>query len=155
VTSPRGHNQALVCVFRISRQPWTWISNVMGILFMTASLGFSTYLIELTAVGDRGGVNLTLLLTVVAFKLLLSDNLPKVSYLTYLDWYVLISFGAIFLISVESMGVAFMIGIKDTPSCAQVALLADGVGDVLPSSLLVFCRRLCPVLTRWPHFFRR
>ncbi len=36
-------------------------------------------------IGDRYGTDFTLLLTIVAFKLVLASYLPPVSYLTYLD----------------------------------------------------------------------
>jgi hypothetical protein len=90
----------------------------MVILFMTATLAFTSFLIGIPDLADRGSVNMTLLLTVVAFKLLLSDNLPKVAYLTYLDKYVLTSFIFIFVIAIENALVAFMVGIPDTPTCS-------------------------------------
>ena len=40
---------------------------------------FTIFGIEMTALGDRLGVCLTMLLTAVAFRIVLGDSLPKVS----------------------------------------------------------------------------
>lgn len=45
--------------------------------------------------GDRAGVLFTLLLTVVAFKLVISDGLPALSYNTFLDQYL--AMGTVFI----------------------------------------------------------
>jgi hypothetical protein len=51
-------------------------------------------------------VNLTLVLTAVAFKFVVSQNLPNISYLTLLDKYVLTSFVMLFIVVVENAVVA-------------------------------------------------
>jgi hypothetical protein len=116
-TQPRGCEQHMVAAFRICRKPWTWVWNVMFILCMIGTMSLTSFLVPINALADRVQINLTLLLTVVAFKLLLSENLPKVSYLTFLDTYVIIAFVFIFIIAVENTGVAFLTGISHTVSC--------------------------------------
>ena len=90
----------------------------MVIICMIGTLSLPSFLIPIYNLADRSSINLTLLLTVVAFKLLLSDNLPKVSYFTFLDTYVLCAFAFIFFIAVANATFAFLTGIKDTASCA-------------------------------------
>jgi hypothetical protein len=76
-----------------------------------ASLSCLSFVISLKDIAARSDVTLTLLLTVVAFKLLLSDTLPKVAYLTFLDKYTLFCFFAIFAIAVENAAMAYMTGL--------------------------------------------
>ena len=52
-------------------------------------LTFTTFVVEVDAVGDRLQITLTLLLTSVAFKYYVQQFLPTVSYLTFLDKYIL------------------------------------------------------------------
>ena len=49
---------------------------------------------------------LTLLLTAVAFKLVISDSLPKVGYFTALDIYMNMMFGMLFFVAVENGTIA-------------------------------------------------
>jgi hypothetical protein len=120
ITKPRGCVSHMVAAFRICRRPETWLWNVLLILFMIGTLSLSSFLIPVHELADRGTVTMTLLLTVVAFKLLLSDNLPKVSYLTLLDNYVLAAFMFIFFVAIESIVMAFLTGVPETFSCAPV-----------------------------------
>ena len=101
-TQKRGSKQHMVCSFRITRKPWNYVINVMLIMAMTATLACLTFVVPVTSIADRSGVTLTLLLTVVAFKMVLSDTLPKVAYLTYLDLYVFACFLVIFIIALEN-----------------------------------------------------
>merc|ERR1712137_840918 len=61
----------------------------------------STFLCERSA-ADRLGLSLTLVLTAVAFKFILTDDLPKISYLTGLDAFVLVNFFGIGLVVLEN-----------------------------------------------------
>ena len=51
----------------------------------------------------RMGVSFTGILTVVAFQLLISQNLPRVGYLTFLDAVILMSFMLMILTIVENV----------------------------------------------------
>lgn len=51
--------------------------------FLIIALTFASYSIEVNS-GDRLAVNITLFLTAVAFKLVVKQSLPTISYLTYL-----------------------------------------------------------------------
>ena len=50
---------------------------------------------------DRLGITLTLMLTATAYSLVIADGLPTLGYLTFLDKYILLTFGFIALISSE------------------------------------------------------
>merc|ERR1712060_512827 len=53
---------------------------------------FAVFAVDVGNVADRLGVSLTLVLASVAYKYVVSDKLPNISYLTLCDFYVLGSF---------------------------------------------------------------
>ena len=63
---------------------------------------FTAHGIEIPGLGDRLGINLTLLLTAMAFKWVLNEGTPGVPYLTVMEKYVIATFAALFL-----QGIAF------------------------------------------------
>ncbi|KAL5021572.1 hypothetical protein ScPMuIL_000727 [Solemya velum] len=75
---------------RVSRKIGYFMWNIVFIMLMIVSLAFSTFSIE-PGSADRLAVTITLFLTAVAFKLVVKQSLPTISYLTYLDIYVLAS----------------------------------------------------------------
>ena len=84
------------------------------IVFIIATLAFSAYAVPIHLVSERCSVTLTLLLTTVAFKLVLVEGMPKVSYLTFLDQYVVTSFFLIFIITLQNVVTASIFGVKNT-----------------------------------------
>ena len=117
IVSPPRCDQRIVCIIRISRVPWMYITKIALIVFLTTLLTWSVYMVPIRDVADRGSITLTLLLTAVAFQLVLQDDLPKVPYLTYLDKYVLASFILIFVVVGGTMLVAFLVGVENTAFC--------------------------------------
>lgn len=66
---------------------------VVGLLFRVAQvLVFTAYGVQRDNIGDRMAINLTLVLTAVAFKYVVKEEIPNVPYLTILDKYILIGF---------------------------------------------------------------
>ncbi|XP_065669946.1 cys-loop ligand-gated ion channel [Hydra vulgaris] len=88
-----------------------YLWNIVAMVNMISILAFTCFAIDKQDNGKRLSVSLTLLLTVVAFKNFVSSILPKVSYLTLLDKYVLINVGFIFLVSISNA----VIGKLDRP----------------------------------------
>jgi len=82
----------------VSRHPSYYIYNVMVIMFLLVSMSLTSWAVDVGDTGDRLSVTLTLVLTAVAFKSSVSDCLPKISYVTFLDGYLFWSFT--FLVSV-------------------------------------------------------
>jgi hypothetical protein len=62
--------------------------NVVGLV----ALCFSAFCIDVADLADRMSIILTLLLTAVAFKFVIADSLPKLSYSTYIDYFLLMNF---------------------------------------------------------------
>ena len=86
-----GEEPCTVAVFRfVLQRKWTWILvNHLLLNFLITSVGFYAFVIGDSETGDRAGVTLTLLLTVMASKLVVADSLPKLGYLTMLDKYMM------------------------------------------------------------------
>ena len=66
-----------------------YIFNVALIMCLITALTFSSFSIKSTEPGNRLQVTLTLLLTSIAFKYVISQSLPTVSYLTVMDKYIM------------------------------------------------------------------
>lgn len=75
--------------FELRRKPAFFHWNVSIPIFVLTTLSFAAFALE--DLSDRVAVNLTLLLTSVAYKLVVAASLPQLSYLTVLDKYTLFS----------------------------------------------------------------
>ncbi|XP_035663086.1 acetylcholine receptor subunit beta-type acr-3-like [Branchiostoma floridae] len=73
----------------VQRKTIFYMWNTVLILFVIMGLSFTVFSIPAEEHKDRLGITFTLLVTTVAFKLVVSQYLPTVSYLTLLDKYVL------------------------------------------------------------------
>ena len=76
---------------RVRRRPWNWFFNVVFPLFILQGSLVTTYAID-TGLADRAGVTITLLLAIIAFRYVVTEKLPQISYATLIDLYVLSSF---------------------------------------------------------------
>ena len=66
--------------------------------FLLSALVFTSFAIAPEDLADRLSVTLTLVLTSVAFKYMVAQELPRISYLTLLDKYILLSFAFLALV---------------------------------------------------------
>ncbi|XP_071501767.1 uncharacterized protein [Diadema antillarum] len=73
----------------VQRKPGFYIWNIALIMLLIVLLTFSSFVVDRTLPADRLSVTVTLLLTAVAFKYVVSQSLPLISYLTLLDKFVL------------------------------------------------------------------
>ena len=85
------------------RRPQYYLSNIASPVMILTVMSFLSFVVESDgsklSIADRLSVTLTLLLTSVAYKFVVASSLPQVSYLTYLDFYVLTCFGVQVLIA--------------------------------------------------------
>jgi len=80
---------AVYCMkIKLRRKSEGWLKNVILLLWLICSCAFAAFSLDPEDLGDRFGIVLTLLLTATAFKFVVSDSLPKVTYMTVLDKYV-------------------------------------------------------------------
>jgi hypothetical protein len=85
---------------RVRRYPWNWLFNVVFPLFVLQGSFVTSYAID-TGLADRAGVTITLLLAIIAFRNVVTENLPRISYATLIDLYVLSSFVLAALIIID------------------------------------------------------
>ncbi|CAE8680844.1 unnamed protein product [Polarella glacialis] len=81
-----GRHRVIISI-AIQRKAFAHEINIIGILFLLNMISFTSFLME--SLADQMSVSLTLLLTAVAFKFVIADKLPPVSYLTTMDVYLL------------------------------------------------------------------
>jgi hypothetical protein len=62
-------------------------------MLFICSLTFATFSVDLKMPQNRLQLSFILLLTTITFKFVVSQTLPRISYLTYLDKYILTSMG--------------------------------------------------------------
>ena len=86
--------------FSIRRKFSFFVSNVIVLLALISFLALGPFCVAQTEIGDRLSIIFTLLLTAVTFKFVVSQSLPRVSYQTLLDQYVLVCIIYIFVMSI-------------------------------------------------------
>ena len=93
-----------VCTFKVQihRKYSYFINNIVILMFIITLLSFVSFAVDSSETGEKLSVSLTLLLTSVAFKFVVTSSLPPVSYMTILDRYILGSLLFIFLITVDN-----------------------------------------------------
>lgn len=82
----------LVLSLTFARESMYYVLNVAFVMFLICSFGFSAWAVDLEDVADRLSIDFTLLLTAVAFKLVLATLLPPVNYFTKIDIYLIACF---------------------------------------------------------------
>lgn len=78
---------------RASRRPGFFIWNIFLVMLFICSLAFTTFTVDFRKPENRLQLSFILLLTTITFKFVVSQTLPRISYLTYLDKYILTSMG--------------------------------------------------------------
>ena len=84
----------------VKRKPAYYLWNIYVMLLILGTLSFTVFSVDPAETGDRLGIMLTLVLALVAFKLVLVQMLPSISYLTMLDVFTLGSIQLMFFISI-------------------------------------------------------
>ena len=74
---------------QVQRLAGFYIQNVACMMFVLSLLSLSSFFVDITDNGSRISINVTLILTAVAFKFILAGTLPKVPYNTLIDYYIL------------------------------------------------------------------
>mmetsp|Transcript_52440 Transcript_52440/g.105064 ORF Transcript_52440/g.105064 Transcript_52440/m.105064 type:complete len:428 (-) Transcript_52440:254-1537(-) len=88
--SEGGHktkHRVIVSAF-VQRKPWFFVLNVMMLLGGLTTMSFLTFGIDADDLGAKASISLTLILTVVAFRFVVADTMPKLVYSTMLDKYI-------------------------------------------------------------------
>jgi len=85
---------------RVTRKSGYYVTNIVGMMVLLNVMILTGFGIMMNAVADRLSVTMTMMLTAVAFKFIVGDQMPKVSYNTYLDVYLLYTMSFMFVASV-------------------------------------------------------
>jgi hypothetical protein len=75
----------------IERHPGFYMYNVVALMFILGSVGLGTFTLSVDMAHVRADLLLTLVLTLVALKLVTNERLPQITYLTWLDYYMLLT----------------------------------------------------------------
>ena len=84
-------------VLLYQRNPTFYLVNFQVLLFAITSCAVTAWSVPFTDTNDRLALDVTLLLTIVAFKQVLAGSMPPISYLTRLDVFAFISFAFLVL----------------------------------------------------------
>jgi hypothetical protein len=99
-------------------------------LFVIVLLSFSVFWMEPSAFSDRMNISFIGILTAVAYQLVMSETLPRIAYVTWMNAFLSVSF----LMMVGTVFVDMMVGTLDSRGRTVVAHRID-----------VWCRWLFPI----------
>jgi len=102
-------------VLLYERNPSFYVINYMLLLFAITSSVIFGWAVNWQQVEDRLALDVTLLLTSVAFKQVLAGTVPPISYLTRIDAYALGSLAFLLLATAMHAIIGFLIDDCDTP----------------------------------------
>merc|ERR1719247_1501702 len=71
---------------QVRRHSTNYLYNIIIPTATLVSLAFCSFNVPLNEVADRASITLTLLLSIIAYKLIIKDELPKVNFLTLIDF---------------------------------------------------------------------
>eukprot|EP00656_Telonema_subtile_P012160 TRINITY_DN16105_c0_g2_i1.p1 TRINITY_DN16105_c0_g2~~TRINITY_DN16105_c0_g2_i1.p1 ORF type:complete len:330 (-),score=77.62 TRINITY_DN16105_c0_g2_i1:192-1181(-) len=95
----RTDHKATSIQLQLLRKPMHYLIDVLGFILALSVLGFVVFFLPEDQVAERVEVVLTLLLTAVAFKMVIGDTIPKVNYQTILDVFVLLNMFFLFVLA--------------------------------------------------------
>ena len=87
----------------VSRKSLYYTRSVVIPIFLLTCASFIAFFMETSQLSDRCGITLTMLLTTVAYKLVIDDKIPKLAYSTTLDFYIDGSFFTILAVCLENV----------------------------------------------------
>jgi len=98
--------QPLSIRLRVEREPGYYFGSIILPNFLIVTAAFAAFPVlindEDSSVADRLSITVTLMLTAVAFKYVITEQLPKITYLTLMDYYLLEGFLMLTLLIAEN-----------------------------------------------------
>jgi len=101
-----GQASTFVVSIEVERKSLFMIRLVLLPLFVIVVLSWSVFWMDRSSVGDRVSVSFIGILTVVAYQIVLSEILPRISYLTLMNGFLNMSFFVVCASVVVSLWVA-------------------------------------------------
>lgn len=105
---------ALSCAVTVRRRPGFFLTNVTVPMGLFSLLSLMQFQLPTEDVTDRLSISLTLLLTAAAYKFATSSLVPAISYMTFLDDYVVRNCGILAVATIAG-GAVNLLNILDTP----------------------------------------
>lgn len=149
-----GSSHSIEGKIRIERRFNYYFYNVILPLFLLVGASLSVCFLDPANMSERTSISVTFFLALVAFKYVLTSLLPHISYLTWLDSYVLLCF------SILSLGVAENIVVRllfinnlITKMTTIDYIYAASVGGlwVLGHAIMVFCWKMSMFRETWQN----
>ncbi|ELT93511.1 hypothetical protein CAPTEDRAFT_221712 [Capitella teleta] len=91
VQNTKYKHPALSAACKASRRPGFFVWNILVVMMFICSLSFGTFTVDIDLPQNRLQLSFILLLTTITFKFVVNQSLPRISYLTYMDKYILTS----------------------------------------------------------------
>lgn len=92
----------------VQREPWFYMWSVVFPLVLVTFFALTCFFWDQESIGERIAQVLTCLLTVTAQSLVVSGDLPKISYFTPVDYAFLLTYAILLIVAVESIYVKFL-----------------------------------------------
>ncbi len=90
--SETSFHSRLVTTVHLRRQSWQLVWEMLFPLIVLVSVIWSIFWIDIDSLADRLNVSFIGVLTIVAYQFVVIENMPRMSYLTFTDMLLLISF---------------------------------------------------------------
>ena len=142
-------DQPLMIRLRVDRKPEFYFGNIVLPNFLIVAGCFSAYPVPRDEVADRLSVTVNLMLAAVAFRFVVETMLPKVNYLTLMDYYLLVGFIALTLLIGENA----VAGISALPDDVSIAI--DWASAILFGGVWIILHILCLVALLDKEFLRK
>ena len=94
---------SIIVRLKVERKWKIYVVNIVLLLFALTGLSLSAFYLNYEQLGERLGLLITLILTSIAYSIVIQDKLPNVSYLTFMDKYILTSYAFLIVIVIESV----------------------------------------------------
>jgi Neurotransmitter-gated ion-channel ligand binding domain len=88
----RGVASSLILSVEVDRQSWYVRRLIVAPLVLIVLLSFSVFWMDRSSLGDRNSVSFIGILTAVAYQTVMSDNLPRIAYVTLMHGFLNLSF---------------------------------------------------------------
>jgi hypothetical protein len=88
----RNVHSRLVTTIQLQRRSWQLVWEMLFPLVVLVSVMWSIFWIDIDSLADRLNVSFIGVLTIVAYQFVVIENMPRMSYLTFTDTLLLISF---------------------------------------------------------------
>ena len=135
--------------FRVQRYAGFYIGNIFVPMISIVLCCYASLAIPIDQVANRLTVSVTLLLVIVAFKFVIASLLPPISYLTWMDFYVIIHVLVITLFIIENT-IAHTI---DSNTENNSAINIDWIFGIIVG-IIVFIVNFLMIFASSTHYFR-